>query len=86
MARGIRINSPTDVKRLIARTINDVKKSDEINDKDKAQLIATLSNTMLRAMETVAVNDNQKKKNNTLAELTGMIANVYKTMNEDEHE
>lgn len=82
--RGIRINTPTDVKRLVARTINDVRNSKEISDKEKAQLIATLSNTMLRAMETIPAREQDgRKPNSALAELTGLIGQVSRQMKHD---
>lgn len=49
--RKIRINRPQDIRRLLAAMINEVKNSDDIPTEKKAQLIATLSNSTLRAIE-----------------------------------
>jgi hypothetical protein len=48
--RGVRLNKPQDVRRLLQRVINQLMDDREMTN-DKARVIATLSNTILKSME-----------------------------------
>ncbi|MED3648625.1 hypothetical protein P4475_17790 [Halalkalibacterium halodurans] len=48
--RDIRLTKPQDVRRMLARVINGLLQDGELTI-EKARAIATLSNTILRAME-----------------------------------
>ena len=51
MPKGnIRLNRPQDVRRLLARVINELLQEESVNV-ERAVVIATLSNSIIKAME-----------------------------------
>lgn len=48
---GIRLNKPSDIKRLLTRIINELLQNDQLDKIQRARAIATLSNTFLRSHE-----------------------------------
>lgn len=57
--RSIRLNKPGDVRRLISRTINELKR-DELSE-GKARAIGYLCNCLLKAMETTELAERLEK-------------------------
>lgn len=89
--RNIRIKRPQDIRRLLAQTINDVRNDPDMTTKEKADTIAKLSNSTIRAIEQGQVldrmdrleqqeQDRRKKSGGALSEMTQAISRVAKTM------
>lgn len=61
MSKGnIRLNRPQDVRRLLARVINELMK-EEPPSIDRARVIATLSNSIIKAMEIGELDERMKE-------------------------
>ena len=71
--RKMRIARPGDIRRLLASMINEVKNSDDIPIDKKAQLIATLSNSTLRAIEQGDIADRMDQYERQLDEYKKML-------------
>jgi len=71
--RKMRITRPGDIRRLLASMINEVKESDDIPIDKKAQLIATLSNSTLRAIEQGDIADRMDQYERQLDEYKKML-------------
>lgn len=71
--RKIRITKPQDVRRLLAETINEVRNADDISKENKARLLATLSNSALRAIEQGDLADRLDEYEKQLAEQKAVI-------------
>ena len=71
--RKMRITRPGDIRRLLASMINEVKESDDIPIDKKAQLIATLSNSTLRAIEQGDIADRMDEYERQLDEYKKML-------------
>ena len=76
--RKIRITKPQDVRRLLAETINEVRNADDISKENKARLLATLSNSALRAIEQGDLSDRLDEYEKRLAEQQEMIEAMRK--------
>ena len=46
-----RITKPQDIRRLMQEQINIIRRSDRLDEDDKAKIISTLSNTALKAIQ-----------------------------------
>jgi len=64
--RSIRLNKPGDVRRLISRTINELKR-DELSE-GKARAIGYLCNCLLKAMETTELAERLEKLEEAMKE------------------
>lgn len=71
--RKIRITRPQDIRRLSAETINEVRNADDISKENKARLLATLSNSALRAIEQGDLADRLDEYEKQLAEQKAVI-------------
>lgn len=71
--RKIRITRPQDIRRLLAETINEVRNADDISKENKARLLATLSNSALRAIEQGDLADRLDEYEKQLAEQKAVI-------------
>ena len=56
---GIRLNKPVDVRRLISRTINELR--EDTLSENKARAIGYLCNCLLKAMETTELAERLEK-------------------------
>lgn len=86
--RAVRLKTPTDVRRLLAQTVADIR-NDDGSDPDafkKAETIVKLCNSILRSFETTPILEESKKRSGALAELTKLIGNVAKTITDDPDE
>lgn len=66
--RDIRINKPTDIRRLMQQQINEIRKS-KLGTENKAKLISTLSNTALKAMHQTQYMEELEKLKDYIEEL-----------------
>lgn len=64
---NIRLNKPQDVRRLLARVINELMQLPP--SFDRARLIATLSNSIIKAMEVGEMDERMQEIEKQLAEL-----------------
>ncbi|KQU24041.1 hypothetical protein ASG65_19085 [Bacillus sp. Leaf13] len=61
MPKGnIRLNRPQDVRRLLARVINELMQ-EEPSSIERARVIATLSNSIIKAMEVGELDERMKE-------------------------
>lgn len=61
MPKGnIRLKQPQDVRRLLARVINELMQ-EETTSIERARVIATLSNSIIKAMEVGELDDRMKE-------------------------
>jgi len=68
MPKGnIRLNKPQDVRRLLARVINELMQ--EPPTIDRARVISTLSNSIIKAMEAGELDERMKEIEKQLGEL-----------------
>ena len=63
MPKGnIRLNRPQDVRRLLARVINELLQEESVSI-ERARVIATLSNSIIKAMEVASYTNNAVSMN-----------------------
>ncbi len=61
MPKGnIRLNRPQDVRRLLARVINELMQEESVSI-ERARVIATLSNSIIKAMEVGELDERMKE-------------------------
>ncbi|PEK99496.1 hypothetical protein [Bacillus sp. AFS017336] len=65
---NIRLNKPQDVRRLLARVINELMKK-EPSSIERARVIATLSNSIIKAMEVGELDDRINEIEKRLGEI-----------------
>lgn len=69
MPKGnIRLNRPQDVRRLLSRVINELIQ-EEPSSIDRARVIATLSNSIIKAMEVGEIDERMREIEKQLGEL-----------------
>lgn len=69
MPKGnIRLNRPQDVRRLLARVINELMQ-EEPSSIERARIIATLSNSIIKAMEVGEMDERMREIEKQLGEL-----------------
>lgn len=69
MPKGnIRLNRPQDVRRLLARVINELMQ-EEPSSIERARVIATLSNSIIKAMEVGEMDERMREIEKQLGEL-----------------
>ncbi|MBM7702853.1 hypothetical protein [Metabacillus iocasae] len=64
----VRLNKPQDVRRMLARVINELLQ-EEAPTIDRARVIATLSNSIIRAMEVGGMDEKMCEIEKRLGEL-----------------